>query len=246
MTIAEAATLPGTVLLHRVVVSDVDLARAKFDRLVPSGCTFVRCDFRGAALDRRLSPLFRSREQNVFRECRFDGTDLRAIDPSGSRFEACIFDAADLRGWNATMAEFVDCHFAGRLERVRFHGRPWGAGADDLLPARTVNAFRGNDFSEVELIDVAFVMGIDIEKQRWPQSREYVRLDRVHQRLTRGHQEILRWKDLETRSEAMAMLRDLSLLYRQQNDVIARRSDPRRATAPEVQDKVWATLASVL
>ena len=37
MTIAEATTLPGTVLLHRITVSDVDLSRAKFDRLVPSG-----------------------------------------------------------------------------------------------------------------------------------------------------------------------------------------------------------------
>ena len=85
-----------------------------------------------------------------------------------------------------------------------------------------------------------------LEKKHWPQSRDYIRLDRVHQRLTRGHGEILRWKDLESRGEAMAMMRDLSLLYRQQNDVIARRSDPRRTTAPEVQEKVWSTLASVL
>ena len=246
MTIAEATTLPGTVLLHRITVSDDDLARAKFDRLVPSGCTFVRCDFRNATLDRRLSPLFKAREQNVFRECRFDGADLRAIDPGASRFESCTFDGADLRGWNTGLAEFIDCHFAGRLERVRFHGRPWGGEAEELTPARTLNAFRGNDFRDAEMIDVAFIMGIDLEKQRWPASSEYVRLDRIHQRLTRGHGEILRWKDLEARGEAMAMTRELSLLYRQQNDVIARRSDPRRAAAPEVQDRVWATLASVL
>ena len=51
---------------------------------------------------------------------------------------------------------------------------------------------------------------------------------------------------LEVRGEAMTMMRELSLLYREQNDVIARRADPRRAAPPEVQDKVWATLASVL
>ena len=246
MTIAEATTLPGTVLMHRITVSDVDLARSKFERLMPSGCTFVRCDFRTTTLDRRLSPLFKAREQNTFRECRFEGADLRAIDPGASRFESCVFDGADLRGWNASMAEFIDCHFAGRVERVRFYGRPWGSGAEDLIPARTVNAFRGNDFREAEMIDVAFVMGIEIEKQRWPQGDEYVRLDRIHQRLTRGHGAILRWKDLAPRGEAMAMMQDLSLLYRQQNEVIARRSDPRRATPPEIQDRVWATLASVL
>src|SRR5262245_34263778 len=136
MTIAEATTLPGTVLLHRITVSDVDLSRAKFDRLVPSGCTFVRCDFRTAALDRRLAPLFKAREQNVFRECRFDGVDLRAIDPGPSRFERCAFDGADIRGWNATMAEFVDCHFAGTIEHVRFYGRPWDAALDPIEPRR--------------------------------------------------------------------------------------------------------------
>ena len=246
MTIAEAATLPGTVVLHRITVSDVDMSRAKFDRLVPSGCTFVRCDFRSASLDRRLSPLFKAREQNVFRQCRFDGVDLRSIDPGPSRFEACVFDDANISGWNATLAEFVDCHFAGTVEHVRFYGRPWDAGLDPIEPRRSANEFRGNDFHDAVLIDVAFVMGIDLAKQRWPESDRYVRLDRIHQRLTRAHAEILRWKDLETRSEAMAMMRELSLLYRQQNDVIARRDDPRRTTTPEVQQQVWATLGSVL
>ena len=246
MSIAAAPTLPGTVVLHRVTFSDVDLSRSKFDRLMPSGCTFVRCDLRSVTLDRRLAPLFKARERNTFRECRFDNADLRAIDPSASRFEACVFDGADLRGWNATMAEFVDCHFAGTVERVRFHGVPWGAGAEDILPRRSVNEFRGNDFRDAVLIDVAFVMGVDLAKQRWPDSDNYVRLDRIHQRLTRGHSELLGWKDLGERSEALAMMRELSLLYRQQNDVIARRDDPRRSTTPEVQKKVWATLASVL
>jgi hypothetical protein len=231
--------------MHRIQVSDVDFARATFDRLSPSGCTFVRCDFRTATIDRRLTPLFKARHQNVFRECRFDGADLRSIDPGPSRFESCVFDGADLRGWNATTAEFVDCHFAGRVERVRFYGRTWGM-TDDLVPARTLNAFRGNDFRGAEFVDVVFLMGIEIDKQRWPNGDDYVRLDRIHQRLTRGHATILRWKELSGRGEALAMMQELSLLYRQQNEVIARRTDPRRATTPEIQEKVWNTLASAL
>jgi hypothetical protein len=245
MTIAEVASLPGTVLMHRITVSDVDFARATFDRLSPSGCTFVRCDFRGAIGDRRLAPLFKARHQNVFRECRFDGADLRAMDPGPSRFESCLFDGADVRGWNATTAEFVDCHFAGRVEHVRFYGRPWGV-VGDLVPPRGLNAFRGNDFRSAELIGVVFLMGIDLGAQRWPKGDEYVQLDRIHQRLTRGHSTIQRWKDFDGRSEALAMMQDLSLLYRQQNDVIARRADPRRATTPEIQEKVWNTLAAAL
>jgi uncharacterized protein YjbI with pentapeptide repeats len=246
MSLAEVGSLPGTVFLRRITISDVDLARSKFDSISPSGCTFVRCDLRDARVDRRFNPLFRSRHQNVFRECRFDGADLRELDPGASRFESCTFDGADLAGWNATMAEFIDCHFAGRVERVRFYARPWGPGIADLRPARAVNEFRGNDFRDAELVDVAFLMGVALQAQRWPDGDQYVRLDRIHQRLTRGHAAILRWKDLEIRGEALAMMQDLSLLYRQQNDVIARRAEPRRTTHPETQDKVWRTLAAVL
>lgn len=246
MSIAEVGSLSGAVLLHRITVSDVDFARAAFDRLSASGCVLARCDFRQAAFDRRLAPLFEARERNVFRECRFDGIDLRAIDPGGSRFESCAFDGADMTGWTTTRAEFVDCHFAGRVERVRFYGRPWGPGASELRLSRAVNEFHGNDLRDAELVDVAFVMGIDLSKQRWPEGDAYVRLDRIHQRLARGHAEILRWKDLDVRGQALAMLQGLSSLYLQQNDVFARRSEARIATDPGIQDKVWTTLATVL
>lgn len=246
MSIAEVASLPGLVLLQHATIGDVDFGRAAFDRLAPSGCTFVECDFRHATLDRRLQPLFTARQRNVFRECRFDAVDLRSTDPGGSRFERCVFDGADLHGWNAVAAEFVDCHFAGRVEHVRFYARPWGPNATSFEPRRTVNEFRGNDLGDAELIDVAFLMGIDIAKQRWPASDDYIRLDRIHQRLTRGRAEILRWKDLEERGEALQMVQSLSFLYMQQNDVVARRVEPSVATRPEVQERVWATLARTL
>jgi hypothetical protein len=239
-------SLPGLVLLQRATIADVDFSKATFDRLAPSACTFVRCDFRAATLDRRLLPLFKARQRNTFRECRFDGADLRGIDPGSSRFEHCVFDGADLTGWNAVTAEFVENHFAGRIAHVRFYGRPWGPTANDLEPHRTVNEFRGNDLRDAELTDVAFLMGIDIGKQRWPESDDYVRLDRIHQRLTRGRTEILRWKDLEERGEALEMVQSLSFLLMSQNDVVARRVEPGVHAQPEVQQKVWKTLAAAL
>lgn len=247
MTIAEAPTsLPGLVLLQRATVADVDFSRAAFERLAPSGCTFVRCDFRKATLDRRLLPLFKARQRNTFRECRFDGVDLRGIDPGSSRFERCTFDGADITGWNAVAAEFIDNHFAGLIAHVRFYGRPWGPTATELDPPRTASEFRGNDFRDAEMLDVAFLMGIDIGKQRWPESDDYVRLDRIHQRLTRGRAEILRWKDLVTRGEALEMVQALSFLLMSQNDVIARRVEPTVKAPPDVQRKVWSALTAAL
>lgn len=246
MSIAEAPSLPGLVLLQRATIADVDFAKATFDRLAPSACVFERCDFRTATLDRRLLPLFKARQRNTFRECRFEGADLRAIDPGGSRFERCVFDGADITGWNVVAAEFIDNHFAGRVAHVRFYGRPWGPTATDLDPRRTVNEFRGNDFRDADLSDVAFLMGIDIGKQRWPESDDYVRLDRIHQRLTRGRAEILRWKDLEERGEALEMVQALSFLLMSQNDVVARRVEPTVNARPEVQKRVWSALAASL
>lgn len=246
MAIAEVAGLPGLVLLQRATVADVDFARAAFDRLAPTGCTFVSCDFRRATLDKRLMPLFRAKERNVFRGCRFDGVDLRGVDPRASRFESCVFDGVDLSGWSTTTAEFVDCHFGGRTAHVRFYGRPWGPAAAELDPKRSVNDFHGNDFTGAELVDVTFVMGIDVGKQRWPEGKEYVRLDRIHQRLTRGRADILRWKDLERRSEALQMVQALSFLYMQQNDVVSRRVEPGSPTPADIQTVVWETLARVL
>jgi len=246
MTVTSAASISGLVLLERATVADVDFSRAAFETVAPSGCVFERCDFRTAKLDRRLHPLFKARRRNVFRDCRFDGADLRSIDPAASRFERCSFADARIDGWHAATAEFVECRFSGRIEHVRFYGRPWGPHAASFEPKRAVNEFRGNDFSAAELLDVAFLMGIDVGDQRWPEGDDYVRLDRIHQRLTRGRSEILKWKDLESRSEALEMLGALSFLYMQQNDVVARRVEPLAAAHPEIQQRVWATLSRTL
>jgi len=246
MSIAEVGSIPGIVRLERTTIADVDLRQAELSELAPSGCVFEKCDFRGVTFDRRTRPIFRARERNVFHECRFDGVDLRAIDPGASRFERCSFDRADITRWNVTTAEFVDCRFAGTVQDVRFYGRPWGPTAATLEPPRAANEFRGNDFREADLVRVAFLMGIDVRKQRWPESGDYVRLDRIHQRLTRARAGILGWKDLEARNEALAMLRALSFLYVQQEEIVARRVEPGTSTPAEIQSRVWEALAATL
>lgn len=245
MSIAEMG-LPGLVLLQRATLSNVDFSRAAFDRMSPSGCLFQSCDFRGATLDRRLQPLFRAKRRNTFRDCRFDGADMRAIDPGTSRFERCSFEGTDIDGWTTVTAEFVDCRFSGRLQHVRFYGTPWGASANELDPKRSENEFSGNDFRDADLIDVAFLMGIDIGRQRWPEGNEYVRLDRIHQRLTRGRSELLTLKNIDERRDALEMIQKMSFLYMRQNEVVARRVDPDGSAAPEVQTKVWDALARAL
>ena len=147
----------GVLALGNVTVRDADFRRAAFGQIAPSGCVFERCDFRGETFDERFEHIFAGRRQSIFRECRFDMADLHLAKPGQARFERCSFAQATLDGWVSACAEFIDCTFAGKIRGVTFHGKPWGHDASRVDPARSVNEFRGNDFSETELIGVLCV-----------------------------------------------------------------------------------------
>lgn len=235
----------GLVALERATMEGVDFRLAAFAQLRSTGCVFVRCDFRGLVFDQRLQALFTSRIQSVFRECRFDEADLRRASPGQSRFESCSFDGARLDRWTSLCAEFVDCHFAGRVQGAKFYGRPHGASAAQLAPARTVNEFAGNDFRDVELVDALFVYGIPFAKQRWPEGADHVRFDRLHQRLQRARLEIMRWGELERRQAALEMVLGLSSRYGEQTELVRLRHDDGPVPVA-TQDEVWELIARPL
>src|SRR5438093_324419 len=89
--------MQGVLMLSRATVRDADFRRVTFDQFAPEGCTFERCDFSGQALDRRYQPLFSSRRQSIFRDCKFDDADLTGVRPGQARFERCTFDNAKVR-----------------------------------------------------------------------------------------------------------------------------------------------------
>jgi pentapeptide repeat protein len=233
-------------MLSRVVVRDADFRRVTFDQFAPEGCTFERCDFSGQTLDRRYQPLFSSRRQSLFKDSNFDGADLTGVRPGQARFERCSFENARLDAWESFTAEFIDCRFAGRVLNVRFYGKPWGAGADKLDPARAVNAFSGNDFRKADLVGVTFIHGIDIRKQKWPEGTQYVILDRIHQRIAKARLGVLEWRDHHQRQEALDMLQAASLLYAHQMTVIGRRVEERWSATPAVQERVWDALSRAI
>ena len=103
------------VQLHRATLRAVDFRKARFDRFALGGCLFERCEFRGLQTDARLAPFFTALPRSVFRDCQFDGADLRRVRLGQSRFERCTFDDALMAGCRAETAEFIDCRFAGRL-----------------------------------------------------------------------------------------------------------------------------------
>jgi hypothetical protein len=230
--------------LHRATLTAIDFRRARFDRFSIGSCLFDRCDFRGLRFDRRLAPLFTALPRSVFRDCYFDGADLRRARLGQARFERCTFDDARLDGSRAEAAEFVDCRFAGTLDGVTFSGTPSGPEAPRLDPPRRRNEFRGNDFRDAELIDVAFVAGVDMDRQRFPEDDLHVRVDDFRRRLVRARAEVKEWYPPQ-RGPALAMLATLSARWRDQDVVVARRWTPRIKASDRLQARVWAMLEHI-
>ncbi len=230
--------------LHRATLTAVDFRRARFDKFSLGGCLFDRCDFRGLSLDRKLSPVFAATPRSVFRDCYFDGADMRRGRLGQSRFERCTFDDARLEGAHAEAAEFIDCRFAGPLDGVTFYGVPSGSEAKRLDLPRRRNEFRGNDFRDADLLDVAFVAGVDMDRQRFPDDELHVRVDGFQRRLAKARAEVRQWYERE-RAPALAMLTTLAARWRDQDVVVARRWTPRIRASDRVQARVWALLEHI-
>lgn len=236
----------GVVHIRRATIADVDFRKVAFSRFTPDACVFVNCDFRGIAFDRKWQPLFSSPVQSVFRACRFDGADLSKADPGQTRFEGCSFLGSHLEKWQAACAEFIDCTFGGPIVKCRFYGRPWGLAAQHLDPRRATNEFRGNDFRAAELVETVFIQGIHFDQQRWPDSAEWIHIDRFHQRSQRARASIMKWRDPELRQQALDMLVQLHTLYGEQTDVVAKRRDPQSSIPTGAQTRVWEALEAAL
>ena len=229
------------VAMNRATLRGVDFRKARFDSFSLAGVLFVSCDFRMIRFDKKLQGLFTAAPRSTFRDCKFDGADLRRVRPGLARFERCTFDDTAIDGWRTEAAEFVDCRFAGSLGTVVFHGRPTGNAGRIVESARKRNEFSGNDFRDADLDHVTFTGGIELRTQRLPRDERYVLLDRFPQRLARARTDIVRWEVQEERVAALDMLRDLTTRFRDQNEIFASRMAG-AGPAARVQTRVWAEL----
>lgn len=223
-----------------VTIRAMSFAGMHFEQFSAEGTKFVNCDFSGA----RLEGWFGVRRQTRFEDCLFDGTRMSDVEPGQARFVRCQFSAVTIRGWNAAANEFIDCRFAGLIKQCNFWGRPAQEWMERMRPARPTNEFRGNDFRAAELIDVSFKGGIEISAQRWPDSPDYIRLDRLRTRIELARPVLEAWQE-PARADGVLMLDVYSKHgYEVQDELFAHRWDLGLPRA--VADRVWALLESVL
>jgi len=235
------------VIFKKVQMSGVDFSGVDFKGGFSSwGATFSACDFRRTRLSDQWGSSFGiSRDLSFYRDCRFDGADLRHSDPGRARFERCTFDGARIEEWDAERADFVDCRFSTRLLRCAFYGQSRVHREDPVRYRMT--EFRGNDFRQAELIDTAFRAAVDISAQLWPDDPRYLRLDRLDERIPKVRAEVSGWPLGEARREALGMLKVYSgdvFNWDQREDIYYR--DDLDSVPKEIRDRVWSMLEHAL
>jgi len=198
---------------QRLVLDHLNLQGADFSRrelmwgFVPIESRFVQCRFERMKVQGMWFGA--GKRPSEYLECSFDGCQLEFGAPGRARLERCSFRDVDLRDLYCHEVEFIDCTFTGRLRNGFFNGTVDSYDQHEL--GRERNEFRGNDFSAMELWDVAFRTGIDLTEQRLPTGPEYVYLPDAGPALQRARTAVERWEDSDARKRALVLIQTLDM-----------------------------------
>jgi hypothetical protein len=214
--------------------SDRELVQISVQASRLTNCRFDRIRVKSASFGA-------GRQTSYYAGCVFDGARIR-FGPGGyTRFENCSFQDTDLRDWFCFDVELVNCTFSGRLSRSVFNGTV--PEEDRSAAGRVHNEFHGNDFSAMELIDVAFRTGIDLSMQRLPSGDPYLYLPDAPAAVLHARRAVMQWEGLPLRQKAMTFIRTLEgELSGGQSQLLLRKSDYSRLPK-QVVDSVFDPLA---
>jgi fluoroquinolone resistance protein len=226
-----ARGIPERVRFENAEALRCDFSAQSFFSYTAVDSTFTECSFAGA----RFAYATLGGRRTTYERCDFRGADLRGIYPGDASFLSCEFTDAQIKGWMSFCAEFVDCRFATRIIDSIFSASP-----RSCLSGRTRHQFRGNDFSEGELLDTMFIGGIDLNDQRWPTSDDYVRIPDAAARLANASKAIDQWPE-PGRTEAQVEVRFLARFAEDQDELIVRRDD--LDIDAETAARLWRVLA---
>jgi hypothetical protein len=186
---------------ERLLIGDQAIA----DRHFPSrrwvqiaiwGSTVDRCSFDNQSVE--SVQIGGGSGRTLMRSCSFNGARWKSTTLGDARFERCSFRNIQAGPWLARRVDMVDCVFSGRLTDLVF----WARDPSGLKS----NEFKGNDFTECDLVGPAFRGGVDLLAQGLPVAPHYVFLPDAAESIARAHPAIASWTDLASRERAMKAL----------------------------------------
>jgi hypothetical protein len=193
------------VVLDHENLHGLDFSGSKLVQLSVAGSHLERCQFDQATIEG--ASVGAGREMSEYVECSFDGARIHFAPGGFARFIRCSFRDVDLREWICFAVELVDCTFSGRLRRAFFNGTV--PEEHRALLGRSRNEFRGNDFSAMDLVAVAFRTGIDLAQQRLPSGPEYLYLPDAARAIRQARIQVTGWDNRELRDPALGLLKSL-------------------------------------
>lgn len=212
---------PDVLLFHDDVISGEDFGNRRWKHVSASASRLAGCSFEKSRIE--SAALGEGRKASLYVDCSFDNARI-AFGPGGfARFERCTFRNTRLANWYCFAVELVDCTFSGELKKAIFNGSV--PREDRRFVRRSRNEFRGNDFRDMTLIDVAFRSGIDLSLQRLP-TDGYVFLADGRAQVAAAERALAAITDTSLRSEVAAILRAMrSELDEGQTQLLIRRAD---------------------
>ncbi len=194
---------PGQQLVFdHTTLEAADFQGCKVERFVAVGSRFLRCNL--SAMTIKNASFGAGVEVTEYVDCNFDGSKISVSVVGRTRFVRCSFRNVIIRDLRCFTAEFVDCVFSGKLRVGFFNGAV--PEEDRVTLGRQRNEFRGNDFSNMELIDVAFRTGIDLTQQKLPSGPQYLYIADGVRAIRDARAEIISWRDHPLRQATLALL----------------------------------------
>lgn len=191
--------------LRGELLEGANFAGLKLKQFTATESSFRRCSFDAIRIEQAC--FGGGTKPSEYTDCSFDRARIRAIAPGVARFMRCSFRDCLIRDFFGMAVEFIDCVFSGRIEGAVFRGSV--PEEDRALFGRVMNEFRGNDFREAELRDVAFRGGIDLTKQKLPEGEGYLYVPDAADVLQRVRRNVVGWRDLDSRRQVLAILEGL-------------------------------------
>jgi hypothetical protein len=217
-----------------------DFSCNTFNTFAVAESIFSNCDFGNVRIED--ASFGGGRRQSTYTDCNFDGARIGFGTAGNARFVRCSFENVDLRHWCCFAVELIDCSFSGALRHSYFNGtleitqqRSFG---------RKTNRFHGNDFSGLDLIDVAFRSGIDLTQQRLPTGQHYLYVPNAPGAVQRARLDVMRWTDLDEREDGIALIDSLEREASEGQAQLLLRRDEHRVFSRDVVEKVLSLLVA--
>jgi hypothetical protein len=214
------------VVLDSAVVEEGDYTGLKLSRFVSIGSRFSACRFESMKIS--MFSAGAGTEPSEYVGCFFDGTRMEMHPGGFASFIDCSFRDVVITHWSVKAGDMLNCTFSGKIKTAIFNGTVDPHVQESYGKFR--NEFEGNDFSNAEMVDVAFRTGIDLRRQILPAGPDYCYVENGAAALEVAFTVVDGWGDDEVQRGVRALLdRQQDLVRRGQEQLFLQRSTGRNA-----------------